>query len=171
MIIFEQRLGELVELLPSYADSNSNVFEIRYEWGTVDVLNKFLVMPENVSKYPLIWLVNGTDSHELREPRVTRNCRIIIATNSDKQDSFNDFIYKTDYETLLIPVMENLLQSFKQSGISILSNDNITTQYLPNYSINDNGKGMIYVWNAISLECELSFNNQQCINKIFFNNN
>jgi hypothetical protein len=170
MIIFEQRLGELIELLPKVTDARSNEYKARYYWGTLDVLNKFLVLPENVSKYPLIWLVNGTDEHELREPRVTRNCRIVIAVNSDKVDSFNDFIYQTDYETLLNPLVENLVKSFKQSGISILADDKITTQNLPNYSINDNGKGLIAVWNAISLECSLSFNNQKCINKIFFNN-
>jgi hypothetical protein len=53
MIVFEKSLG--VNKFITQLENGS--FPIRYDWGTLDVLNKFLILPENVSKYPLIWLI------------------------------------------------------------------------------------------------------------------
>jgi hypothetical protein len=58
MIVFEEKFRELISLLPNLEVENGS-FSIRYDWGTLDVLNKFLILPENVSKYPLIWLITG----------------------------------------------------------------------------------------------------------------
>jgi hypothetical protein len=47
--------------------------------GTLDVLNKFLILPENVSKYPLIWLITK-DTEDYISKTVTRKARFVIAT-------------------------------------------------------------------------------------------
>ena len=79
MIVFEEKLRELVALMPNNVNANGS-FDIRYDWGTIDVLNKFLVLKESVSKYPLIWLVTSKDTDDLLRNRVTRNARFVIAT-------------------------------------------------------------------------------------------
>ena len=171
MIVFEERLGELVELLPDLTDASGNTFDIRYNWGTIDVLNKFLLLKESQSKYPLIWLsTEQDDSHNLNEPFVKRTARIIIATRSDKQDEFNPFIYETDYKLILQPIADWLVQALQQSGASILNGNTFRSRRVPNFSINNNGNQVIDVWNAIVIDAEITFNNiTNCLNTINFN--
>jgi hypothetical protein len=79
------------------------VFPIRYDWGTLDVLNKFLILPENVSKYPLIWLITGKDTEDYISKTVTRKARFVIATRSNDVDQFNETQYQTDFKIFLFP--------------------------------------------------------------------
>jgi hypothetical protein len=39
MIVFEEKFRELISLLP---EQGAYSFPVRYDWGTIDVLNKFL---------------------------------------------------------------------------------------------------------------------------------
>jgi len=151
MIVFEEKLRELVALLPQWNDT----FEIRYDWGTIDVLNKFLVLKESKSKYPLIWLVTSKDTDDLLRNRVTRNARFVIATRSNDVDSFNAKQYQTDYKEILIPVYNNFITVLNSSGISKIVGSTIDKELKPNYSVNDNGKGLITIWNALVLDCEI----------------
>ena len=102
MIVFEEKLRELVALMPQWNDTHT----VRYDWGTIDVLNKFLLLKESVSKYPLIWLVTSKDTDDLLRNRVTRNARFVIATRSNDVDGFNSKQYQTDYKEVLIPVKQ-----------------------------------------------------------------
>jgi len=151
MIVFEEKLRELVALLPQWNDT----FEIRYDWGTIDVLNKFLVLKESKSKYPLIWLVTSKDTDDLLRNRVTRNARFVIATRSNDVDAFNAKQYQTDYKEILIPVYNNFITVLNSSGISKIVGSTIDKELKPNYSVNDNGKGLITIWNALVLDLEI----------------
>lgn len=151
MIVFEEKIRELVALLPKWNDT----FEIRYDWGTIDVLNKFLVLKESKSKYPLIWLVTSKDTDDLLRNRVTRNARFVIATRSNDVDSFNAKQYQTDYKEILIPVYNNFITALNSSGISKIVGSTIDKELKPNYSVNDNGKGLVTIWNALVLDCEI----------------
>jgi len=151
MIVFEEKIRELVALLPQWNDT----FEIRYDWGTIDVLNKFLVLKESKSKYPLIWLVTSKDTDDLLRNRVTRNARFVIATRSNDVDSFNAKQYQTDYKEILIPVYNNFITVLNSSGISKIVGSTIDKELKPNYSVNDNGKGLIDIWNALVLDVEI----------------
>jgi len=151
MIVFEEKIRELVALMPEW----ENTHPIRYDWGTIDVLNKFLILKESVSKYPLIWLVTSKDTDDLLRNRVTRNARFVIATRSNDTDGFNAQQYQTDYLKVLIPVYNDFLTLLNSSGISKIVNSSIDKELKPNYSVNDNGKGLITVWNAIVLDLEV----------------
>lgn len=151
MIVFEEKIRELVALLPKWNDT----FEIRYDWGTIDVLNKFLVLKESKSKYPLIWLVTSKDTDDLLRNRVTRNARFVIATRSNDVDSFNAKQYQTDYKEILIPVYNNFITVLNSSGISKIVGSTIDKELKPNYSVNDNGKGLVTIWNALVLDVEI----------------
>lgn len=151
MIVFEEKIRELVALMPAW----ENTHLIRYDWGTIDVLNKFLILKESVSKYPLIWLVTSKDTDDLLRNRVTRNARFVIATRSNDTDGFNAQQYQTDYLKVLIPVYNDFITLLNSSGISKIVNSSIDKELKPNYSVNDNGKGLITVWNAIVLDLEV----------------
>ena len=154
MIVFEEKMRELIALMPNHTQGNKN-FPIRYDWGTIDVLNKFLILKESVSKYPLIWLVTSKDKDDLLRGRVTRKARFVIATRSNDENAFNGTQYKTDYLNILIPVYNNFITLLNSSGITKIVNSSIEKELKPNYSVNDNGKGLITVWNAIVLDLEV----------------
>ena len=151
MIVFEEKIRELVNLMPQW----NSEYPIRYDWGTEDILNKFLILKESVSKYPLIWLVTSKDTEDLLRNRITRNARFVIATRSNDVDGFNNQQYQTDYLNILIPVYNNFITLLNSSGISKIVNSKIDKEMKPNYSVNDNGKGLITVWNAIVLDIEI----------------
>jgi len=151
MIVFEEKLRELVALMPQW----NGTHDIRYDWGTIDVLNKFLTLKESKSKYPLIWLVTSKDTDDLLRNRVTRNARFVIATRSNDVDAFNATQYKTDYKNVLIPVYNDFITLLNSSGISKIAGSAIDKELKPNYSVNDNGKGLITIWNALVLDIEI----------------
>lgn len=151
MIVFEEKLRELVALMPQW----NNTHTVRYDWGTIDVLNKFLLLKESVSKYPLIWLVTSKDTDDLLRNRVTRNARFVIATRSNDVDGFNSQQYQTDYKEVLIPVYNDFITLLESSGISKIVGSTIDKELKPNFSLNDNGKGLITIWNAIVLDLEV----------------
>lgn len=162
MICFEEKLRELVDLMPDLVNDNGT-FPIRYDWGTQDVLNKFLLISENVSKYPLIWLVTGKDSDDLLRDRVTRNTRLVIAVNSLNPDAFNEKQYQTDYVNIIIPIYQNLIKLLERSGASKIIDSSVDKELRPNYSVNDNGKGLITIWNALVLDLRIELTNK-CLN-------
>ena len=151
MIVFEEKMRELVAVMPQW----NGTHEIRYDWGTIDVLNKFLLLKESKSKYPLIWLITSKDTDDLLRNRVTRNARFIIATRSNDVDSFNSKQYQTDYKEILIPVYNDFITVLNRSGISKIVGSTIDKELKPNYSVNDNGKGLVTIWNALVLDCEI----------------
>jgi len=151
MIVFEEKLRELVALMPKWNDTH----DVRYDWGTIDVLNKFLILKESKSKYPLIWLVTSKDTDDLLRNRVTRQARFVIATRSNDVDAFNSTQYQTDYKSVLIPVYNDFITVLNSSGISKIVGSTIDKELKPNYSVNDNGKGLVTIWNALVLDLEI----------------
>ena len=164
MICFEEKLRELVSLMPDLVNDNGT-FPIRYDWGTQDVLNKFLLISENVSKYPLIWLVTGQDNENIDSKTVTRTARIVFAVNSFNKDEFNEFQYKNDYKNIIIPVSENFIKMLDMSQNATILNRNFKKQLHPNYSVNDNNKALISVWNALVLDIEIEITDKKCVPK------
>jgi len=167
MIVFEEQLGRIIELLPSITDANSNVFPMNYNWGTIEVLNKYLLLPENNSKYPLIWLSTGSDENDLREPSVKRKARIIIATRSLNESELNPFQYENDFKVLLQPIADSLIDALITSNISRINREKIGTERVPNYSVSYKEESQIKqidVWNAIVLDLDITFFNvSQCV--------
>lgn len=164
MIVFEEKFRELISLLPPHTQGATE-FPIRYDWGTIDVLNKFLLLPENVSKYPLIWLITGKDTEDYISKTVTRKARFVIATRSNDVDQFNETQYQTDFKNILIPIYSNLVTLLQRNGTTNIINQVIDKELVPNYSLKDNGKGLITIWNAIVVDAEIEINGKKCINK------
>jgi len=163
MIVFEEKLRELIGLMPDL----NGTYPIRYDWGTVDVLNKYLTLPETVSKYPLIWLVTDSTKRDLLKSKVSRTTRLVIATMSNDVDGFNFQQYQTDYKYILLPTYENLIKLLNSSGVSKIIGNSIVEEMKPNYSFRDNGKGLIDVWNALVIDLDIELT-EGCINQVKF---
>jgi hypothetical protein len=61
--------------------------------GYVRRIKQIPLLPENVSKYPLIWLITGKDTEDYISKTVTRKARFVIATRSNDVDQFNETQY------------------------------------------------------------------------------
>lgn len=160
MIIFETRLQEIVNLLPVLSDGS----KVRYDWGTIDKLNQYLTVIENKSKYPLIWLLESKNNRTSKVNSIERKATIVIATKSVKPSEFNNYIFKKDFIDNLSIICDNLITAFYKSGISYIKDDAYTYEFKENYSILDNGNGVIDIWNVIVLEADIVINDK-CINQ------
>jgi hypothetical protein len=166
MISFEEKIRELVKQMPAFVDGNGT-FPIRYDWGTADVLNKFLLLKENVSKYPLIWLVTGSRVENRIRNTVDGKARFVIATRSNRVDEFNEFQYQTDYIKILNPVYENFIKLLERSGITTITSEDHDLEIKPNFSFNDKD-GLITIWNALVIDIDVKIDGNRCINTVKF---
>lgn len=176
MIVFEEQLGRLVDALPNFVDANADSYKVKYGWGDINELNKYMFV--NTGQiYPLVWLTNSQDNHNLREPNVKRNARIIIATRSLNQDELSPFQYSNDFEVILQPTLDNFIIALKQSGISILNLTTVKTERVINYGVEyrkeyqtQGETNTLDVWNAIIVDAEITFSSTTtCLNNINFN--
>ena len=149
MITFEESLGKIVKLLPDVR-IGENDYPINYNWGTQELLNKYLILNKENS-YPLVWLVVGRDSNDINNKNISRNARIVIATRSMNKEEFNEFQFQTYYKEILYPIQINLIKALRRSGISTIIDDVYNSEYKPNYSFNDDNGKLVDIWNAIEL--------------------
>lgn len=169
MIVFEDQLARLVEVLPSITVGSISS-SIKFDWGTETVLANYLTLNGKLS-FPLIWLVEGQDKNDLREPSVQRNARIVILHESQAPTEFNPYQHQYDYKLILQPICDNLLKAFQQSGISRINDNNFNSQRVKNYSMREVDKSLVYVCNAIVLDIDLTFSGvSSCVQQIDFNN-
>jgi hypothetical protein len=169
MIVFEDQLARIVEVLPDVV-VGSQTATLNYGWGTEAVLTKYLTLKGKLS-FPLIWLVEGEDINDLREPSVKRNSRIVILHESQAPSEFNPYQHEYDFKLILQPILDNLLIALSQSGISRYSDDNFKTQRVKNYSMREEDNSLVFICNAIVLDAEITFSGQStCLQTIQFNN-
>lgn len=169
MIVFEDQLARLVEVLPPLTNGTITQ-QINFNWGTSEVLANYLTKSGKLG-FPLVWLVEGEDTNDLREPSVTRNARIVILYESQAPSEFNPYQHKFDYDVILQPILDNLLLALNQSGISRYDNSNFTTQRIKNYSMREEKKSLVFICNAIVLDAEITFSGiSSCLQTITFNN-
>jgi hypothetical protein len=169
MIIFEDELLRLVEILPNVTVGSQST-NVKFNWGTEEVLTKYLTM-NGIESFPLIWLVEGVDTNNEREPSVTRNAKIIILHMSQAPNEFNQYQHEYDFKLILQPILDNLIKALDRSGISRYDNTNFKTQRVKNFSMKEVNESLVYVCNAIVFESEITFSGlSSCINTINFNN-
>ena len=164
MIIFEERLAEIVALIPDF-EINGNSFKINYSWGTIDELNQFLTTADAQQKYPLIWLTIDPNRIDLRENTATRNATILIAIRSEITE-LNPVIFNTEFKEVLNPITRNFIKAVTQSNISKFTNDrDIQMESLPKFSVNSNEKQVIDIWNVNKLVAGIEINSNKCLKK------
>lgn len=163
MIVFENKLAELFDTLP-LMNVNGNDYKVFFNWGTEEVLNKYLALKDIQSRYPLIWLTISEDTYKTGTNFVRRNnARLILAMHSDKVDYFNPEVFNTDYKVVLNPLLANVLKALRNSSVSRMDLE-YKVQRLPNYSVNGSN-ATLDVWNALILDCSIELTNN-CLNPI-----
>lgn len=166
MIIFEDELLRLVEVLPAVT-VGSQTTNVKFNWGTEEVLAKYLTMNGETS-FPLIWLVEGKDTNDEKEPSVTRqNAKIVILHMSQAPEEFNQYQHEYDYNLILQPILNNLISAIKRGGIARFNYKDFKTQRVKNYSMKEVEKSLVYVCNAIVFESDITFRGG-CLQNINF---
>lgn len=171
MIIFEDQLARIIEVLPPLTNG-SLTQKINFGWGTEEVLTKYLTMAGKLS-FPLIWLAEGEDTNDLREPSVKRNARIIILYESQAPSEFNAYQHEYDYNIILQPILDNLLIALTQSGISRYDDRTFRTRRVKNYNVRGTEtESLVFICNAIVFNADITFSGiNSCINtNIIYNN-
>jgi len=158
--VFEEKFRELVPLLPDLSDGS----KVRYEWGTIDVLNKYLTIIDNKSKYPLIWLVTGKSDGFTQKQKIERKCRFIIATKSTDPNELNFFQYQKDFKDNLYVILDWFISLLQKSGITIIDDNEYSHEMMPNFSIQTKDNGILDIWNAINFECDITMLTDRCVN-------
>ena len=102
MIIFEDQLARIIEVLPPLT-SGDLTQKINFGWGTKEVLTQYLTQKGKLS-FPLIWLEEGADVNDLREPSVKRKARINIIYESQAPAEFNPYQHEYDFKLILQPI-------------------------------------------------------------------
>jgi hypothetical protein len=169
MIVFEDQLARITEILPTVS-VGSVTKTVHFNWGTSEVLTKYLTLSQG-NGFPLIWLIEGEDSNDLREPSVTRNAQIVILHESQAPTEFNDYQHQYDYDVILQPILNNLLKALANSGISRFDDTNFRTYRRKNFSMKEIDSSLVYICNAIELNASITFSGiSSCINTNIFNN-
>jgi len=170
MIVFEDQLARIVEVLPTAKVGNKEAL-INFGWGTREVLTEYLTLKGKLS-FPLIWLEEGEDTNDLREPSVKRYSRINIIHESQAPSEFNPYQHEYDFKLILQPILDNLLIALEQSGISRYDNTNFKTKRVKKFSMREElDKSLVFICNAIVLDAEITFSGiSTCLKTIQFNN-
>ena len=167
MIVFEDQLARIVEVLPT-PTINEIEKPIFFNWGTETRLAEYLTLSRG-ENFPLIWLAEGQDTNDLREPSVTRNARIVILYQSQCPNEFNPYQHEWDYNIILQPIADNLMTALTQSGISRYDDKSVKVQRVKNYAMNTTEDSLVFICNAIVIDIDLTFSGiSSCIQKINF---
>ena len=169
MIAFEDRLSDIVGILPKIT-VDSTELQINFDWGTEEVLAKYLLLNGKMS-FPLIWLVEGQDDNDLREPNVSRKARLVFLYESQAPDEFNTYQHKYYYDLILQPMLDNFITALYGAGVCRFDEKSIKTQRVKNYSMRKIEESLLFICNAIVVDIDLTmYGNASCINKnILFN--
>ncbi len=171
----EDALGVIFEQLPPIKDSNNEEFPIKYSWGSEYALNLYLVQAE--VKYPLVWLVEGSDTYDT-SLNISRPIKLFIAKNSDNVNNTNPTIWADEFNEILNPILANVLKALEGSGITEIKDGKYKVSRLANYTESGNESKAIDNWNVIVIESEIKvkykkgpcgpFIETGCINTIKF---
>lgn len=168
MIVFEDELARIVDILPKLVDAKNNEFSIKFNWGSENILAKYLSLNKKNS-FPLIWLEEGEDTHNIvsnTSQTVSRNARIIILSETKAPSEFNPYQYQYDFKLILQPIADNLLIALQNSGISHIDPSSVRTQRITKYAMRQENKSLLFICNAIVINVNITFNNfTTCINK------
>lgn len=172
MIIIENRIKEIISLMPVVRINDDISQSPNFHWGDRKELVKYLEVKKDAA-YPLIWLLPSVDEHKERGRLCTRECVFVIATRETQKDLLNDERFEKSYEVVLNPVLKYLIQGVGSTSIARIENEMWSVERLPDftesYYKNDNDNYTIDLWDAIKFSATVEFNNH-CLNTITWEN-
>ena len=161
MMVFEDEVAKRVALIPPITQGDLSQ-PINFDWGTEEVLMKYLALKKKKS-FPLIWLVEDEDSHEIYTPSVSRRATFVILYESQSPDQFNPYQHEFAYNNILQPVCDNFLKVLQLT--SLFNRSDVVTQRIKNYSMRDASKTLVYICNAIVFKANIKFQGGICLPK------
>jgi len=164
----EDILRELFSQLPKVKDSNDNEFEVKFNWGNQDDLNLFLSQLKKTVKYPLIWLVDGTDNITAIPSTIERKIKLFVAKQSIHKTNTNPIVWDSEFKNTLNPLLDNIVTAFTKCDLTFIKDDSYSVKRDANYSGKDVISTTIDPWNVIIFECDLTIYPNKCMNKIKF---
>jgi len=167
MIVLEDRLKEIFDTLPDVVLGTSS-FKPTFSFGDEKHLNAYIKATKNQSSiYPLIWLVYpNTEVHNYSERQLKSSVTLILAVRNKEVSWLNERRFKNTYSQILIPLLENVLKSFKGTKIASINRDTEGNLYrltkFPNYGNTETNGDKHFttdIWDAIRVEFDLTVNN------------
>lgn len=162
MIVFEERIAELISTLPKI-----NGFKINFEWvKDVEDVNKYIVLQDR--PYPVIFLLTSKETSEVVTSgtynETSRPCTFILATRELDTSKTNTQRGRSSYKNVLNPLAESFLNELKYSSISRI--ESFGLERVPNYGkkstadSKSNKSGQIDLWDTIIITADVTINNQ-----------
>jgi len=168
MIVFEDGIEEIVNQMPEISG-----FKPRFHWGNQDELNRYIAIQNQ--PYPLVWLVGGKESHDLKNSEITRPVMIFFATREKNVNRLNNVRLKENFKKTLIPLVNRFIEGVTKSNRTDFPDRQVEIIKHPNYSGYDEGSRSdsknktIDLWDAISVPCRIRMNDK-CQNQIKWQN-
>lgn len=168
MIVEEQILKDIFSQLPAISG-----FTPKFSWGNENVLNLYLSQKKETNKYPLIWLVEDESEVDISGHYLERPVQLIIAKESAHKTNTNPIIWETEFETVLNPMLKNIVTALEKSGVTTIKNGKYTISKRSNYTENGKETKAIDNWNVIVFKAKLIFKEKansepMCIKQIKF---
>ncbi|HMK57763.1 MAG TPA: hypothetical protein VK462_01780 [Nitrososphaeraceae archaeon] len=168
MITTEDVLRSLFSQLPKIEDKNGIGFDVKFNWGNQSDLNLFLSQLKKTVKYPLIWLVDGTDNITVIPNKIERRIKLFIAKQSIHKTNTNPIVWDSEFRDTLNPLLNNIITAFTKCDLTFIKDDSYSIKRDANYSGKDVISTTIDPWNVIIFECDLIIYPDKCMNKIKF---
>ena len=173
----EKVLKEIFVQLPVSVIDGEN-YPVTFSWGSQKDCNAHLASIVSTNKYPLVWYVPNEVVRVVEEQNV--RIKLILAKNSQNQNSLNPEVWDREFETVLDPLLENVRKALERSNKTMIVGKTDTVYRSANYSAytpdelrREGGQDetkQIDIWNVIVFECDLKIlGDVYCIQTINFN--
>ena len=163
-IVIQEVLPKLVDLIPEISVSENTTAKPFFSFGSEDDLNRYIKATNSVN-YPLIWMLPSVNTYNYVNNRVTRRLLLIVATIERRIDISNEQRFADSFSNTLFPIRDYLIHILRHSGVSNIKGE-IDTYEFPRYIQEETS--VIDNWDAIRIECNVEFNNKQCIKTFNF---
>ena len=170
----EKVLKEIFVQLPVSVIDGEN-YPVTFSWGSQKDCNAHLASIVTTNKYPLVWYVPNEVVRVVEEQNV--RIKLILAKNSQNQNSLNPEVWDREFETVLDPLLENVRKALERSGKTMIVGNGDTVYRSANYSADEvKSEGsqeetkQIDIWNVIVFERDLKIlGDAYCVQTINFN--
>lgn len=161
MIVIEDKLEAIVNQIPVIDVSGVEVSSY-FGYGSEEELNRYIKNSES-NNYPLVWLLQNSETQDLTQKLATKNVSIIVATLEERLELSFKQRYGASFKYILNPLVNYVLQGLRNSSVSRLVSNEVTITKFPNYTQEEGT--VIDKWDAIRIDAEVEFNNN-CLRDI-----
>lgn len=167
-VVVEDKLMALFELIPERTYMQSGLPyttpKPTYHFGGSKECNKFIVAMKR-EVFPLIYQTSNSSTGNDKSGYVTTDITLILATHTSTT-LLNDQRWATTYRNILMPLLDDVLNTFKRSQIIAWDGD-YTVENLPNYSATDaqDQNAFVDIVDAVVFSATITIDGRKCVDK------